>query len=522
MALNYKNAYNYRDLGYKYLLQNNQLDYFIDLTNEFTKKRFQSKHNFFGVKIKDLENCGIQFLIQNLIGHSFNESVLIALGRGDKFIKSGLPNLWLKILQEKKGFIAETFHNKLRWIFFILKWYFYGNFVILKTFYKGIKNSNKYSDSQFVYFDSLSKKNVPKNMSKHSFTIIDWYLNYFKPSNHNIYHDVKERKPLREEDMIIKYSDFPIRLKISRLAWIHFLIHSFLVSLKSFFALFTGDFLHAILLKEYPLIYLSTKAKSNNLALKYFFHNSTRLFRPLWTYNAEKKGSEIILYYYSTNNSPLKLKSSHFKDFGSKKIMTWNTCYIWDSNQENYLKKYMPTANFKKVGPIWFESCNKRLPCFGKGNRVISVFDIQTYKEEFYQTLGIPDRYITTKNMTKFQNDIHKVLNNVEKVKVILKRKRASRKGFHDESYLSHLRKIYNGKKFIQISPDFSAKSIIKKSYLTISFPGTSTALISKNDNIKSIYYDPIKEIDSNDKTLLGIKLVSGIDELYEYIDEII
>ena len=69
---------------------------------------------------------------------------------------------------------------------------------------------------------------------------------------------------------------------------------------------------------------------------------------------------------------------------------------------------------------------------------------------------------------------------------------------------------------------DDKAKSIIKKSYLTISFPGTSTALISKNDNIKSIYYDPIKEIDSNDKTFLGIKLVSGIDELYQYINEII
>ena len=447
MALDYKNANNHRDLGYKYLLQNNQLDYFINLTNVFAKNRFQSKYNFFDVKKKDLENCGIQFLIQHLIGHSFNESVLIALGRGDKYIKYGLPNSWLKILQEEKGFIAETILNKLKWIFIVLKWYFYGNYVILKTVYKGIRNSNKISDNQFVYFDSLSKKNIPKNISKDSFTVIDWYLDYFKPSNHNIYHNVKERKPLGEENMAIKYSDFPIRLKISRLAWIHFLIHSFLVSLKSFFALFNGDFLHAILLKEYPLIYLSAKAKSNNLALKYFFHN-LKSVNKIFKYDAEKKGSEIILYYYSTVKSLGYTK----KRFAAKKIMTWNTCYIWDSNQENYLKKYMPTANFKKVGPIWFESCNKRLPIFGKGDRVISVFDIQTYKEEFYQTLGIPDRYITTKNMTKFQDDIYKVLNNVEKVRVILKRKRVSRKGFHDESYLSHVRKIYNGKKFIPIT----------------------------------------------------------------------
>lgn len=45
------------------------------------------------------------------------------------------------------------------------------------------------------------------------------------------------------------------------------------------------------------------KNKKNNLAKKYYFNQSSHIYRPLWTYEAEKKGSEIIFYFYSTNHN---------------------------------------------------------------------------------------------------------------------------------------------------------------------------------------------------------------------------
>ena len=202
--------------------------------------------------------------------------------------------------------------------------------------------------------------------------------------------------------------------------------------------------------------------------------------------------------------------------------MTWNNYYVWDSYQKNYLNQYLPEANFNIVGPIWFESSGKKLPNFDKKTKIVSIFDIQTYKEDFYQTLGASDRYLTTKNMIKFQDDIFKVLSNINNIKVVLKRKRNIRKGFHDESYLNHLTQIYNNEKFIQISPNYSATSLIENSFLSINYPVTSTALIAKSFNINSIYYDPTGKVDPKDRALSGIKLVSGINELNKYIKEII
>ena len=52
---------------------------------------------------------------------------------------------------------------------------------------------------------------------------------------------------------------------------------------------------------------------------------------------------------------------------------------------------------------------------------------------------------------------------------------------------------------------------------LTISFPPTSTANISRYFNIHSIYYDPTSTIDPKDEALFGIRLIRGFEELKDY-----
>ena len=48
---------------------------------------------------------------------------------------------------------------------------------------------------------------------------------------------------------------------------------------------------------------------SKFLAEEYMFHSWT--YRPLWTYEAERKGSRIILYLYSTNNEGFKTENGY-------------------------------------------------------------------------------------------------------------------------------------------------------------------------------------------------------------------
>ena len=502
--------------GYIRLRNQNNLDYLIKLSNSLAIIPLTTSYNLFGMEKKLIEKCTLQFLLQRRLYLIFNKNILAALGRKDKELKLGLPKAWLSHLEKIYDFKSLTATNYFRWIGFILFWYAYGVFKILNYCFSGILRNKKIISRDFVYFDNLSHKSIPQEPYKSSETIIDWYKKYIDSDNLDIYHDCVELESFKYKESFINPTYIPFKVNLSNIEWLKFLFHSFYVSIYSFFAFLKGDFSYAILLKEYPLLYLSKKIKKENFAKKYFFHNSTHIFRPLWTYEAEKKGSEIIFYYYSTNNEFLKFEKGRIKNFDFPQHMSWTNFLVWNKYQSKYVKDYLPKANVRIVGPIWFESSSKSFPKLDYSKKIISIFDVQPFKEERYQLLGFPDRYWTTDVVKKFQKDIHEVFKNKDVI-VILKRKRDVA-DYNDQSYISLVNEQFSSEKFLQIDPNFSASKLIDKSFLTISFPITSTANISKHKNINTIYYDPTSKLDKNDTALSGIRLIKGINELDEYV----
>ena len=67
------------------------------------------------------------------------------------------------------------------------------------------------------------------------------------------------------------------------------------------------------------------------------------------------------------------------------------------------------------------------------------------------------------------------------------------------------------------LDPDISAKRLIEKSDITISFPFTSTSLIAKFLSKKTIYYDPTGLISKNDNGNSGVLLISRKNELKKW-----
>ena len=204
-------------------------------------------------------------------------------------------------------------------------------------------------------------------------------------------------------------------------------------------------------------MYLVQKSKKEDLAKKYLFHNSITIFRPLWTYEAEKKDAEIIFYYYSTGNSVLKFDKGYQREYGNYKFLSWSKFYVWNTHQKNFVKRYCPKAEIKIFGPIWFESMYTKLE-LSSDKKVVSVFDIQPMNENRFRLLGVPDRFITTPNLKQFQKDIISVFSQKD-VKVILKRKRKENKSHNDLEYISFVNNLYSTDKFIQISPKIDACS---------------------------------------------------------------
>ena len=339
------------DIGYDKLLNKNNLDYLLKLSNRLAHQRVKVKKNAFNVDKKDLEKCVTQFLIQKTLHIGFNQRILEALGRKDNKLKIALPKQWLIYLEEE-GFKANTFSNKIRWYGFVLFWFLGGGYKICVSLFQAIRHIGYPPiPKPYVYFDNLSPKSIPSNSKQETKTIIDWYIKYGEDDYHELNHQVKSPKvSLDGKDVVA--TQLHIKIKLSIFEWLFFLTNTIYFALKSFFYFLMGDFTHAILLKEYPLLYLVQKSKKEDLANKYFFHNSTTIFRPLWTYEAEKKGAEIIFYYYSTGNSVLKFDKGYHREYGNLKFMSWSKFYVWNSHQKNFVKRFCPKAEIKIVGPI--------------------------------------------------------------------------------------------------------------------------------------------------------------------------
>lgn len=507
--------------GYKKLKDENNLEYLILLSNKLANTKLSTKFNLFEINKKNFEKCVTQFLIQRRLNLQFNHQILVSLGREKKILKLGLPKSWLTLLEEQEGLKANTISNHIRWISFVFFWFLVGNYEIIKIFIVGILKKSKNNLEPFVYFNNLSVKSIPKRNFK-SKTIIDWYLNYFQNEEFDIAHDVKSIESFKKNGRKIIYFQFPFKVNLSKLNWIEYLLKALSFSIKSFFLIFKGDHYNALLLREFPLLYLAKSASKKNIAKKYLFHNSTDIYRPLWTYETASKGSEVILYYYSANNFPLTFNKNYYTEVGNRKNISWNNLYVWNKFQKEVFSSILPNAKIKIVGPILFESSHLKIEQFNEAKKIISIFDIQPLNETQFQRYAATDRYYSKDSVISFHKDILKVFKKRDYIIVVLKRKRKENFKYHDVEYLNYINNNYNNEIFCQLSPDIDAYSLIEKSFLTISFPPTSTALISNNLGVNCIYYDPLNKVDPNDKTLSGIKLLRGYDELEKYISKIL
>ena len=61
---------------------------------------------------------------------------------------------------------------------------------------------------------------------------------------------------------------------------------------------------------------------------------------------------------------------------------------------------------------------------------------------------------------------------------------------------------------------------MIKKSKISFSFPFTSTALLAKNLNKESFYYDPSNSVTDNHSSNLNINVIKNRKILYSTLDQ--
>ena len=389
--------------------------------------------------------------------------------------------------------------------------YFRGLLTFISYIRRVLFNAELSVNQKYIYFDKLTTNNLPVQKCGHdSFDIITWFIKWSKTDINVMAHNVKTSsgKYTHLNKEIVKL-DGPFPLK--NLQKRKFFFKSFILFIKNFFYTLLGRWHHGFMSKETLDELVLNCIRKEYLAEKYLFYNSLTFYRPLWTYVAEKKGAEIISYFYSGGKAIRSPKITSFCDY--LPLMNWPKILVWDTYFEEVIRKDIKeSTEIQVVGSIDFSFKDAQIPPSKK--QILSIFDsppinvnqhfgfttsneLQLYKEEYH---------------IKFLNDLIE-MGEKHNLDVYIKPKRSNQK-FIPKKYMNFLEKISKKPNVIILDGDTSAKKLIYSSTYNVSFPFTATALIGKEFNKKTLYYSPTTLVSKTDPGASGIDFVNSKNDL--------
>lgn len=489
----------------------------LTATPVFSQKR--NSENFAGMSGDATEIAVRQFLLVRLVSTGLGAALLSSVGKRNAPVVYPLPSAWRKILGEHGFEVAER-ASAFLWACVVALHFASGIFVVLKFAVADARHLLRPANKELkrhVYFDALGLGNLPPvGGGGEKNDIVSWYLDW--PGRavalDRVCHNVATAgmRELDGTEVVPVASPLHSFSDWSSLA--RFLAGCIISIGKAFFRSLAGHWWHSMMLGETVKATHVRVQDPALLARDYLFHNSNWIYRPLWTYEAERRGSRILFYFYSTNTEQFKQSGIYPEPTYGWRVMTWSHYLVWDEYQAAFIRRavdLIPEVTI--VGPILFQSGSQisiQIPA-----NAIAVFDVQPMRDAIYQSLALATEYYIPRQTNQFLIDIQETGDSFGKV-MVLKRKRAIGNKLHP-LYLSLVRKLQDKSNYIEIDPDTSATALIEKCAGVISAPFTSTALLGRELGKPSIYYDPHGACEKDDRAAHGIPILSGKKELQQW-----
>ena len=519
------NSYSLMLKGYLNIKKNGKLIdfnkslYKIQLSKIKQKSSFSYKY-FFGEAVQLSELSTRQFLIERILGNpKFNDEFLKSHSYKKKSFIYPLPTEWYEKLFKKnnfKKFVSMYFLYGLALIYFLN-----GTLFILKVLYLSIINiikRKKIKIQNYYYYDGLGNSGFPYFYEKSSKKMKCLYES-FTPGNLdkkiNVFYGPTKQKNIKNNKNAPTFQKSPFYYFYEIKPLLQFIFWSFINIFKSLTDLILrGDWVQAFMLKEGSKAALVRYNNPKYLAKCYYFNNSSQVYRPLWTYEAERKNSCIILYYYATNIEYFEenKKTPIFPGFYIE-IMSWTNYLVWDEDQKFFLNdKVMLNCNIDIVGPIILKA--NTITCKLPEN-TIGLFDVAPKRPLKYYRYCFSFDYYILKYNTIFFDKCMVAINNFDLIP-FMKRKRDIGKMEH-KGYTGLIKK-HSSNGLIELNHETFLYDMIKQCKMVISQPFTSPTRMAKSMGIPSVFFDPTKKIDLNDPAAGNIKIINDVNELKKWI----
>ena len=467
-------------------------------------------------KIKDKEVILRQYLLLKVARMSLNSAILFSIITDSKIIYP-LPKEWCYSIK-KEGIKVNFLFCNILWILFLWREFLFN--LIKITTKLAILPFQKYplQKGPFAYFVDINANCIPTEYSSNfSKNLINWYISWKgkDPSVKNIFHNCFAYDR-RISNFSISRVNKPYLLFTNRKIIFQLYKWFFVNSLSSFTKLIKGNWVKALMLEELFYTYSLVKLPEKALAREYLFTFLGSIYRPLWTYIAESRGSKILKYLYSTAKQP-KIKSGYEFDMTNWHINTWPKYLAWDSYHKKTLENLLTKdVDISIESPIINED-NTEILYLPKNS--IAVFDIEQYKHSChlgFTTLG--DYFTQNPELHKlFLFQIQEALykNNIA---MVFKQKRI-RDSRSTPKYINLINQLSKKPNVTIINPEISAERIIIKSMGVISMPFTSTSHLAKAINKPSIYFDPSLWVCQDDDAAQGVKIIYSQDDLEKWVN---
>lgn len=380
-----------------------------------------------------------------------------------------------------------------------------------------MRNNPLKKPRKHVYFFDLRPENLPQSSMGKSRDVISWYLQSSQKLRdiESIMHSAVGAPSQSLSGITIDYQPSALSNIIGYKSVIKYGFWAQKALLISIIDMLRGRWWHALLLNQAAISAQARLVPQNTLAEDYLFHNSNWIYRPMWTYEVEKRGANVTFYFYSTNCESFKKKNTITAFPYGWSAMSWPRYLVWDNYQESFVRSAVGLkANVSIVGNIWFSASDKTaLPMRGD---TVAVFDVQPLRSSLYKGLGLGYEYYTPELAINFIKEVKQVLDQLGLV-LALKRKREIG-NLMDKQYRRFLQKLEEETNVLLLDPGIAANDLIEKCCAVISVPFTSTAIIGESFGKPSVYYDPSRLLDEEDQGAHGIRVIQDPVSLHDWL----
>ncbi|MDP9202127.1 MAG: polysaccharide biosynthesis PFTS motif protein [Gemmatimonadota bacterium] len=510
--------------GYQRLRAEGQLARVARLREALTTARLEpvsrrASSLVFGAGSGSAELVARQFVLTRFGGLSLNKALLTSVERRGPPVAHPLPAEWRELLEEH-GFRVAKLRSALEWYLYLLLYLASGILGIGRRALAGVLVTLRPAQSpgRHVHFDALTQGNLPQPADDgRSYDVMTWYQQW--PGRVRdldaICHQVRGVHPSTAQGTTVASVPAIVPPLQGWRAVGRFLGWGIAAIGVAAASLLTGRWWHPLLLNEASAAASVRLQPPDRLAREYLFHNSAWIYRPLWTYEAERMGSRISLYFYSTNCETFRQQEEYPPISFGYSAMNWPRYLVWDEYQADFVRRAVGMdANVIIVGPISFQdgtSMPSALP-----PRTLAVFDVQPLRDSYYQTLGLELEYYLPEVSRRFLTDIADATREIG-AQVAFKRKREVGNLAHPK-YRRFLERFHALPHVLAIPPATSANRVIEQSAAVISMAFTSTALIGRHLGIPSAYYDPTGLLHRDDRAAHGVEILRGPSELRTWL----